>query len=90
MKKRVEITIRGIVQGVLFRQRAKELAEQLGLVGFARNEKDETVTIVAEGSPESLDKFIRFARTGPQHAQVENIDVLHERVTNDFEHFNIF
>jgi len=90
MNKRIEIKIRGIVQGVLFRQGTKSLADKHGIVGFARNEKDETVTIVAEGKEEALDELIRFVRMGPQHAQVENIDVTKERATDSFEHFNIF
>lgn len=89
MKKRIEIKIRGIVQGVLFRQSTKELADRLHIVGFARNEKDGTVTIVAEGEEKALDELIRFTQRGPQHAQVENIDILRNQITHDFEHFNV-
>ena len=52
----------GRVQGVFFRQTAKEHAESLGITGFAKNEDDSTVTVVAEGENGDIDKFIKLIK----------------------------
>jgi acylphosphatase len=45
----VSIRISGKVQGVFFRASTKGKAEQYGINGFVRNEKDGSVYIEAEG-----------------------------------------
>lgn len=67
------IRIRGRVQGVFFRSFAKEKADELGLLGFARNEPDGSVFIEAEGEEAALQKFLALCGTGPQFARVEQI-----------------
>ena len=42
-------TVRGYVQGVGYRYYVLQHARALGLTGFARNEPDDSVTVVAEG-----------------------------------------
>jgi len=49
MKKHVNITVKGRVQGVGFRYSAMEAAEELGIKGFVRNMPDGSVYIEAEG-----------------------------------------
>ncbi len=71
--KHVKIRVSGQVQGVFFRQTAKEQATQLGITGFARNESDGTVYIEAEGEEEKVDRFIEWCKTGPQLAQVTDV-----------------
>lgn len=56
----------GIVQGVGFRYEAKVTADQLGLVGWAKNEDDGTVTIEAEGAEVCINEFIRVMRAVPR------------------------
>ena len=46
---RAKITISGKVQGVFFRQFTQGIAEELGITGFARNQADGSVYIVADG-----------------------------------------
>ncbi len=87
---RIVIQIKGVVQGVLFRQNCKSLADTLGLVGFARNEKDGSVTIVAEGEQEALQNLAAWAHSGPQHSVVEDITETKNKATGEFESFNIF
>lgn len=55
---RVEIKLKGIVQGVGFRPFVYRLAEAHGLVGLIRNRGDATVEIVAEGEPNHVKQFI--------------------------------
>lgn len=56
----------GLVQGVGFRYEAKITADELGLIGWAKNESDGTVIIEAEGAEVCIDEFIRVMRSVPR------------------------
>jgi acylphosphatase len=73
--KHLSIIVSGKVQGVFFRASAKEAAEKLGITGFARNEKDGSVYIEAEGADEQLEQFVVWCNHGPSNAVVKNIIV---------------
>lgn len=75
MFKHLNIKVYGQVQGVFFRVSAKEEAEKLGIVGFAKNEPDGTVYIEAEGKEEDLDEFLKWCHEGPNLAKVEKIKI---------------
>ncbi|QBS37682.1 acylphosphatase [Thermaerobacter sp. FW80] len=72
---RVEVTVHGQVQGVGYRAFARSRALALGLRGWARNEPDGTVTVLAEGERAALDAFIEALRQGPPAAQVQGLEV---------------
>lgn len=74
MEKHLNIKIIGQVQGVFFRTSTKEEADKLNIKGFVRNEPDNTVYIEAEGEKESLDKFIKWCKNGPDGAEVEEVE----------------
>lgn len=84
---RVKIKIIGRVQGVFFRQAAKEVADTLGLTGWVRNEPDGSVRIVAEGEEEKLQKFAEWCKTGTEHSMVENVTVTRQEMTGEFVNF---
>ncbi len=69
------IKVTGKVQGVFYRQSARQLALSLGLVGYARNEPDGSVRIEVEGDSAALDRFVTWCRVGPPGAQVDRVDV---------------
>ncbi len=69
----VKIKVFGKVQGVFFRASTKDTADRLGVSGWVRNESDGTVTIVAEGN--RITALIEWAKTGPQFARVDGLDV---------------
>lgn len=73
MTKHCSIKIHGDVHGVGFRASAKNKADELGLVGFVRNEPDGTVYIEAEGDDAALDKFTVWCRQGPLHARITQV-----------------
>ena len=52
--KHLTVRIFGDVQGVGFRFWAKQCADELGIKGFARNEKDGSVCVEAEGESGTL------------------------------------
>ncbi|GGG52784.1 acylphosphatase [Hymenobacter glacieicola] len=64
-----------MVQGVFYRQSTRTEARRLGLVGYARNNEDGTVTIEAEGSVAALDALEAWCRQGPPAARVEQVTV---------------
>lgn len=72
---RVTLLIRGRVQGVTFREAARERARHLQIVGVAENRADGSVRIVAEGVRVTLEEFVRWCREGPPLASVSDVQV---------------
>jgi acylphosphatase len=73
---RIRARVVGNVQGVGFRASAQQNAQSLDLAGFARNEKDGSVTLEIEGPSTKVDALVEWARTGPEGARVDNVVVL--------------
>lgn len=71
--KRYIITVTGKVQGVFFRDTARQIAARLGLTGFARNEPDGSVYIEAEGDTDALHQFLWWCSKGPDKAKVASV-----------------
>jgi acylphosphatase len=71
--KTLEIRVRGLVQGVYFRQSTQETATSLGITGWVRNEADGSVMINASGDEGSLNKFLKWCKIGPREAIVNDI-----------------
>lgn len=86
--KHYNITVLGKVQGVFYRQSTLEIAKQLGLKGFVRNEPDGNVYIEAEGSEDELNKFIAWCWKGPELAKVEDLRFTNGK-TKNFTSFEI-
>ena len=87
MKKvHVNITLRGKVQGVTFRETTKYVADQSGIRGFVRNEKDGSVYIEAEAEQWELDSFVEWCNEGPDRAKVEHCEV----ATGELKNFTDF
>lgn len=73
MANHLNIHIYGKVQGVYFRAGAVEVANKIGIKGFARNEGDGSVYIEAEGEEDILEQFIAWCHQGPSRAKVERV-----------------
>lgn len=86
---RLELKIRGQVQGVGFRYAMRQRATQLGLTGFVRNEPDGTVTVVAEGNRQRLQIFLNWCYTGGRTARVAAIAPRWGEVRGEFDDFSI-
>lgn len=88
--KHYSIVVNGRVQGVFFRALTKEMAIQLGIKGFVRNESDGSVYIEAEGEEDALREFISWCRKGPTRAIVLDVRVeegtIHTFTTFTIEH----
>lgn len=53
-----EYRITGMVQGVGFRWRAKQIADAMGLSGWVRNNPDGSVTLVVAGGERGMNEYI--------------------------------
>ena len=89
MLKHLDIKIYGRVQGVFFRHSSRELARQLKINGFARNEPDNTVYIEAEGEENNLKKFLKWCRKGPVLASVNKVEVEFREEIKSFKDFDL-
>ena len=87
MRESRTIRVFGQVQGVFYRWSAKEMAEELGITGWVKNEADGTVSLVIEGEKQALDAFIDWCRSGSRTAKVERISVENSELKNyqDFQ-----
>ena len=72
--KAYSLRITGRVQGVMFRDSAREEALRLGVAGRIRNEPDGTVSAEAEGEDHAVDQFIEWCRKGPRMADVNRVE----------------
>ena len=69
------VRVRGRVQGVYFRASAAECAHRLQLSGYARNEPDGSVLVLAAGTALALDELVEWLQRGPPMARVTAIEV---------------
>ncbi|MDP2705222.1 MAG: acylphosphatase [Patescibacteria group bacterium] len=86
---RIECVVTGKVQGVFFRDFAKENADELGIVGDIKNQEDGSVFLVAEGGKSALENFITKLSKGPQSAQVTNVSVAWREAVGGYNFFSI-
>ena len=69
----VRYFVSGLVQGVGYRFFARQLAERLHLVGFAKNLSDGRVEVYAIGPAESLAAFREELNRGPDGSLVSSV-----------------
>lgn len=88
--KRLTLKILGDVQGVTFRWSAREKAQELGVVGWIKNEPDGSVTVVAEGEEVKLKTFLNWCKTGPRWARVDKMEEKWEEINDlSFDGFDV-
>ncbi len=58
MKKQLHVYFSGTVQGVGFRFTAREIADDLGVCGWAKNLRDGRVEVLAEADEKTLQDFL--------------------------------
>ncbi|MDF3307893.1 MULTISPECIES: acylphosphatase [Rhodococcus] len=68
---RMTAWVHGYVQGVGFRWWTRARALELGLVGYAANQKDGRVLVIAEGPRDKLDTLLTLLRSGDTPGAVD-------------------
>ncbi len=86
---RAHVLVTGRVQGVFFRDSARENAERLGLSGWVRNRPDGAVEAVFEGPSEAVREMVRWCEQGPSNASVENTDTDFGPAEGDLSGFEV-
>jgi acylphosphatase len=76
---RRRVVVRGVVQGVFFRDGVQEQARAERLSGWVRNRADGTVEAVFEGPEAAVERVVEWCRTGPPRARVEAVEVTTEK-----------
>ena len=69
----LRLNLRGLVQGVGFRQSLANRADSLGVAGWVRNRRDGSVEALLCGDPVSVNRVKEWARRGPPLARVDSV-----------------
>ena len=88
-KIRANITVKGKVQGVYFRQNAQRICKEYGVTGWVQNVEDGSVEATLEGTKNSVEDAIRWFKTGPPNAWVEKIELSYDNYSGEFNDFKI-
>ncbi len=78
MTRTVRVRIEGRVQGVSFRDWMRSQARSLGLTGWVRNRRDNSVEATISGDFVSVDDMLTRCRQGPRAARVADLAILSE------------
>lgn len=89
MEKQLRLEIYGKVQGVSFRVNTKRKADKLNLTGWVQNNKNGTVSALAQGEKEKLEKLLEWSRVGPPLARVEKVKADWEKLEQEFDDFTV-
>jgi len=88
-KKTVRSIIHGRVQGVFFRDTARQVARRLNIKGSAVNLSDGTVEVIAEGAVSAVKKFQSWLVIGPDMAKVTKVEMVDLESHMGFKDFQI-
>ena len=69
------VRVRGLVQGVCFRDGCERHARLLGVTGWVRNRTDGSVEVMVQGSPRQITDFCDWLRDGVPAARVDDVQV---------------
>jgi acylphosphatase len=75
---RRRVLVSGDVQGVFFRDTCRRVARDNGVAGWARNLSDGRVEAAFEGEPDAVEELVRWCRSGPPYARVDDVEVIDE------------
>ncbi|BAZ97485.1 MULTISPECIES: acylphosphatase [Dehalococcoides] len=86
----LKAVVKGKVQGVYFRDFTRTQAIRLGLYGYAQNlESGTDVEVIAEGDKDILLEFLKLLRSGPPHAEVQEVEVSWSSTNGNYGDFHI-
>jgi acylphosphatase len=88
-KVRAHVIISGRVQGVFFRSETKEKAKELGVFGWVKNLAEGQVEAVFEGERARVEEMVKWAKSGPPGAIVNDLDLSWEEYRGEFNGFEI-
>lgn len=88
-KKRIHVSVKGIVQGVGFRFYIYQHAKNRNLNGWVRNRINGNVEVVAEGFETDLEFLKTKLEQGPEMARVSGIEIKWLPYVGDLPNFTV-
>jgi len=86
---RLDVVIRGRVQGVGYRWYAVARANALGCLGWVANQADGSVRVAAEGTRSALEQLLVELREGPEGGRVDAVAATWGAATGGFAGFGV-
>ena len=80
---------KGRVQGVGFRWTVVDHAEKFHLTGTTKNLSDGSVEVLAQGSKEALEEFLRAVQADSGPAHIESVKSVYKKPTKTYSEFRI-
>jgi acylphosphatase len=71
----IRVRIKGIVHGVSFRSSMAQVASDLGVRGWVKNNPDGSVEAFLEGDERNVKRVLDWAKLGPPRARVDKVEV---------------
>lgn len=81
--------VMGNVQGVRYRTYVQDVATDLRLVGYVKNQSDGTVVVVAQGFPDVLKEFVEYLHEGSLLSKVTSVAVDWRSPSKTFSEFSL-
>ena len=81
--------VHGMVQGVWFRAWTRDMARELDVTGWVRNQSDGAVEVLAQGAQDKLELFLERLHDGPPLARVTGIDANWRKREEAFDRFDV-
>lgn len=86
---RLDVVVRGRVQGVGYRYFALATATSLGLTGWVANQGDGSVRCVAEGARPALEQLASELARGPFGARIDTVEAVWGIPAGTFTRFEV-
>ena len=86
---RATITVTGKVQAVGYRYAVRSIAQEMGLVGEAKNDDDGSVRIIVEGPQETVNTFLARIAIREEPVHVKDVKPDFSKATGAFTTFRI-
>ena len=89
MIKEIECLVRGLVQGVMYRDFVRRTARRHNLSGTVENLAAGSVRIIAQGEENKLQDFLKRLRRGSLFSRIDSVEVIWRDQIKPFDSFEI-
>lgn len=79
----LKINISGKVQGVWFRVKTKDKADELKLSGFVQNENNGSVYLEVSGQKEKVYLLVQWLQIGSELSSVDKVCIQSNKINHD-------
>ncbi|AIF43630.1 acylphosphatase [Virgibacillus sp. SK37] len=87
---RLILLVSGKVQGVGFRNAAKQYADINEITGWVQNQDDGTVKLEVQGKEQVIDKFLEKMKEGFNNfIRVDDVQIIHQDEERSYNNFKI-